>query len=867
MIPIMKRFLYTILSVLLLANSCVDAFRDEITELHGEIDNLRNLIEQTNSNVEALQAIVTALRNNDYVTGITPIVENGVEIGYSISFSRSGMMTIYHGNDGNTPEIGVRKDTDGLYYWTLEGSWLLDGNGQKVKAGAAPQLKIEDGYWYITYNEGESWIELGKASGDDGDAFFSDITVTEGEVIFTLADGTELIVPKNTRVRITLDVPEKETGVLPGSEIQINYTLENATDSTFVTASSNGNYSVRVEAFDRDHGRIIVRSPYIYVDGYINIMVSDGASYSFIKVVNFYEHKMEFPDGLEYHVSPHGGEFSVPFSTNFQYRFEVDESSKSWITIDYHQTRSEMQDGILNVKVEMNDYEYARMGKIRVIPTNSTGDFYTEIIVNQASAYFSIDQSKYAIPVEGATVETNITSSRGLSIYVQEGVQEWMQASMSQVGADSFTITTTISENESSSKRSGRIELYSTDGDIYLGALEFVQESPAEEAISNMIFEVRANWSNDFTAHLPIAGHYDCYIDWGDGQAEHVTGGNEWDEHINAKIFHVYNVQEPETFTVRISGTVTSLDSEGLKAPCISEVVQWGKTGLQHISGAFWDNYLLEKVCDDPYNALGGVADLNHIFYRCTKLEELPEGLFENCVNIRTANGTFQGCISLKTLPQNLFANCRNLTSMDGTFRNCTSLTDIPEDIFAYNTDLTHCAYLFENCDSLKTVPAGLFRNNINIENIYWTFSGCSSFSIIPEDLFINNTKLRDLSGLFSHCPSLTTIPEGLFRNNKDVNNFNSTFEDCVSLKHVPTGIFDNNRKVTEFFRTFGWCYELEGESPYTIIDGVKYHLYERHLNPDHFVNPLNFINCFAGCPNLAEWESMQRTPWFENWQ
>lgn len=863
----MKRFFYTILSVIILTNSCVDAFRDEISELHGEIDSLRALIEKTNSNLDALQTIVSVLQNNDYVTGITPIVENGIEVGYSISFSKSGVTTIYHGKDGYAPNIGARKDSDGLYYWTLDGDWLLDENGQKVKAGATPKLKIEDGYWYITYNEGETWIQLGQASGEDGDAFFSNIVITEGEVIFTLADGTEFIVPKNTRVRITLDAPEKETGVLPGSEIQINYTLENATDSTFVTASSNGNYSVRVEAFDRDHGRIIVRSPYIYVDGYINIMVSDGASYSFIKVVNFYEHKMEFPDGMEYHVSPQGGEFSVPFSTNFQYRFEVEESSKEWISIDYHETRSEMHDGVLNVKVAMNDYEYSRMGRIRVIPTNSTGDFYTEIIINQASAYFSIDQSKHAIPVEGATVVTHITSSRGLSLSVPEETMEWMQTSMEQIGTDNYTVTTTITENESSSKRYGRVGLYSTDGDIYLGTLEFVQESPAEEAISNMIFEVRANWSNDFTAHLPIAGHYDCYIDWGDGQAEHVSGGNEWDEHINAKIFHVYNIQEPETFTVRISGTVTSLDSEGLKAPCIVEVVQWGKTGLLHISGAFWDNYLLKKVCDDPYNALGGVTDLNHIFYRCTELEELPERLFENCVNIRTANSTFEGCISLKTLPQDLFANCRNLTNLDGTFRNCTSLTEIPEDLFAGNTEIQYCTYAFQNCDSLKAIPVGLFRYNTKIEDIYWTFSECNSLSTIPEDLFANNTRLRDLSGLFYHCQSLTTVPEGLFRNNKDASNFNCTFENCPSLKHVPSGIFDNNRKVTGFHRTFGWCYELEGESPYTTIDGVKYHLYERHLNPDHFVNPLEFVNCFAGCPNLTEWESMQGTPWFENWQ
>lgn len=853
------------MAFVLLLGSCAKVFRDELTELHEQMSEILALVDQANSNLEAVQILLSVIKDYDYITDISPILDNGVEIGYQISFTSGKIATIYHGEVGHAPIMGVQKDEDGFWYWTVDGEWMRDENGRKVRAdGKVPLLKIENDRWLISYDEGETWRDLG---GSRGDSMFEEIIVTEGDVLFVMTDGNVFAIPKNPRVRIILDIPDTETGVLPGSEIQINYTLENATDSTFVTASSNGYYGVRVEVFDEAHGRVIVTSPYKYADGYINIMVSDGASYSFIKVVNFYEHKMEFPHGLEYYVSPHGGQVHVPFSTNFEYRFEVEESAKDWIKIEYAETKSEMRDGYLNITADVNYYDYARMGKVRVIPTNSTGDMYTEVIINQSSAYFSIDQSKYAIPVEGATIVTHITSTRGLSLSVPSDASEWLQSTTESLGGDDYRVTTVISENESTERRSASIGLYSTDKRMYLGTLEFVQACPMEEDISNMVFEVRANFSNDFTAYLPIAGYYDCYIDWGDGQAEYVIGGEGYWEGYNAGISHKYNVKEPSTFIVRISGTVVSLDSEGIKAPCISEVIQWGKTDLRYISGAFRDNYLLKRVCSDPYNALGNIDNLDQVFYRCSELEEIPEDVFKNCVNAYNANETFNGCKSLTSIPEKIFANCRNLNYLHATFRNCSALTEIPEDLFANNPNIYEASYVFDNCDGITEIPSDLFKNNHELESIYGLFQQSDGFTSIPEDLFAENTKLQILEYAFNNCRGLTAIPDGLFRNNSDIKSFCGAFHNCPSLTTVPTNIFDNNRKVINFQNTFGWCYELEGESPYTVIDGVKYHLYERHLNPDHFVKPIDYLNCFAECHYLDEWEEMKGDPWFNNWQ
>ena len=273
---------------ILLLSSCGNMFRDELSEIHNEIDDLKlrleQLCEEVNTNISALQIIVTALENNDYVTSIDPVSEGGVIIGYDICFSKSGKITIYHGEDGKdgedgadgqdgkdgqdgedgkdgkdgedgkdgqdgyTPVIGVKMADDGLYYWTLDGDWLLDINGDKVRAvgldgqkgdkgdqgdpgekgdkgdqgepGVTPVLKIEDGYWYISYDNEQSWQQLGRAAGEDGedgDSFFKEVTYDSDNVYITFVDGQMVVLPLNpssstASVSSVVYVPSYEDG-------------------------------------------------------------------------------------------------------------------------------------------------------------------------------------------------------------------------------------------------------------------------------------------------------------------------------------------------------------------------------------------------------------------------------------------------------------------------------------------------------------------------------------------------------------------------------------------------------------------------------------------------------------------------------
>ena len=155
-------------------------------DLGERVSRLEELCEQMNSNISALQLIVEALQDNDYVTGIVPVTENGETIGYTINFSKSGPVTIYHGkdgekgDDGKTPVIGVKKDTDGLYYWTLDGEWLTDDEGKRIPAQgrdgkSAYELAVEKGYTGTL----EQWLE--SLNGSDG------ATGSDGKSAYELA--------------------------------------------------------------------------------------------------------------------------------------------------------------------------------------------------------------------------------------------------------------------------------------------------------------------------------------------------------------------------------------------------------------------------------------------------------------------------------------------------------------------------------------------------------------------------------------------------------------------------------------------------------------------------------------------------------
>ena len=138
----MNRLLAILCTALMLATSCerYEDILDRINNLEHRVEELENQCRRLNSNVDAIQTVLSAVQQNDYVTEVMKIMEDGEVVGYSITFAKAGTITIYHGEDGaqgKTPQIGVRKASDGAYYWTADGDWLTDDEGNMIPASVS----------------------------------------------------------------------------------------------------------------------------------------------------------------------------------------------------------------------------------------------------------------------------------------------------------------------------------------------------------------------------------------------------------------------------------------------------------------------------------------------------------------------------------------------------------------------------------------------------------------------------------------------------------------------------------------------------------------------------------------------------------
>lgn len=240
---------------------CLSCNKYDDAELRNELklheERLLSLERQCtliNKNLESISAIVNALQEGDYIKEVTPIYdESSVIIGYSILFNKSGRIYIYNGKDGTdgengkdgkdgaAPILGIQQDTDGIYYWTINGVWLQDTDGNKLRVtgkdgkdgengkdgdngkdgtdgidgkngkdgkdgengkdgtdgkdgsnGITPTLKIEDNKWYVSYDSGATWAQLGNAIKDNPPLILS-IEEYENYVEIILNDGNQTV--------------------------------------------------------------------------------------------------------------------------------------------------------------------------------------------------------------------------------------------------------------------------------------------------------------------------------------------------------------------------------------------------------------------------------------------------------------------------------------------------------------------------------------------------------------------------------------------------------------------------------------------------------------------------------------------------
>lgn len=797
-----------------------------IDSLNNRVERLENSCKILNTNINTLQALVSAEKMKKPILSVNPIIG----VGYEITMGSGEKILLHNGSDGRDgkdgyiPAVGVRKDDDGLYYWTVDGDWMTDVMGMKVPVtgvdgceGTVPQLKIEEDLWMVSYDNGQNWISLGKSVGEpghDGESMLRDVLVTDGGLHITLFDGTEVIIPIKREVEISFNYDFESAAALPGKEINIRYLLTNASESTFVTASADGIYKVIVEKESKDGGVIHITCPSFFSNGYVVVEVSDGSAYSFAKIIDFYEGRISFPSGLEFFLATEGGDLKVPFNLNFDYVVSVDDSSP-WISLcAATKAGPSVREEFFTVNVARNREFRERRGKVYVYSRHNLTNPMATVNIIQAPAYFNLDYPRRYIAVGGGSYTFNILSSNGLRLN-QEELPEWISAQVLGDGVN-YKVEVTATPNPSGENRRTEIRCYDDRGESLLGTIILTQVHENAYDPETMVFLVRANNANDFSVQLPLYGtSYE--IDWGDGSVSSHTGGLPT---------HIYSDKSNKDYEVTIRGSIYEINSHNVSAPCVVEVRQWGHTGLTSLNNAFYRNHLLRKVVTDNDGSFTDVTNFIAAFSYCPLLEEIPVGLFSGCEKAIYFNSVFYGNSALRSIPDNLFSCCVSAISFSCAFKYCEALTSIPE---------------------------GLFSNCKRVSSFNGVFSDCKGLTDLPSGLFLDCPEVIDFSSAFRECEGLTELPSDLFLNCCEATNFSFVFAYCRMLQRIPTDLFSRNLKINDLIGVFCDCNNLKGESPYSMVNGEKVHLYEREFFPDYFIYPRYDGTSFSRCWSLSD--------------
>ena len=748
----MKKLLSLVFCGLLLFG-CSDkyddsALRNDLNDLENRVAKLEELCKQMNTNISSLQKIVEALQDNLSISKVEQISD-----GYIIHFSDGSTATIKNGkNSEDAPIIGVKKDTDGIYYWTLDGEWLTDEKGNKVKAqgtdgkdgvdgedgtngkdGITPQLKIENGRWMLSMDNGKTWTDIGQATGADGtdgedgidgkdgtNGIFKSVTEDNDNVYFTLEDDSVITIPKSDNSKFAIAFDTTDIAILNGGESKtISYTITDATKNTVVKAIAQDGWKVKVDATSTDKGTITITAPNPIVESEILVFANDGSYRTVMVSLNCMQGQINIADN-SINATSAGGTQEIKLTTNLDYTIEIPEDAQSWLSLA-PETRALREDTIV--------FE---------VTANEGMQRYTTVALKDE---------------QGKILQTIIFRQLGTCTEVHVETKGEL-------------------ENELAGYDYANIESLKITG--VLNDVDFL-----------FIYRMMPNLKNldiaevNITA-LPIQAFYKST------NVENLILPNTLIT-IGEEMFYQSKLK-----TVVIPANATTIGNSAFEQ-CASLISIDIPANVETIGTAvFWGCSSLTTVTFEKGSQLktigGGSSSYYGAFSDCTALTsiEIPASVetigasaFKGCSKLATV--TFEKESQLKTI-----GGGYSEPNYYGVFSDCTALTsiEIPASVETIE------AAAFKDCSSLATVT---FENGSQLKTIgggnshsyyYGAFSYCSSLTSIEIPASVETIK----ASAFKGCSSLATVT---FENGSQLKTIeggypsSGTFADCTALTSI----------------------------------------------------------------------------------
>lgn len=716
------------------------SIKSDINDLKQRVAALEQQCKMMNENITSIQSILSAVQKQDGIVSVTDLPDGA---GYSVLFSSGKLIYLYNGKngvdgrdgiDGNTPQISVRIDSDGIYYWTIDGEWMVV-DGKKVKAIGAdgkdgtngkdaitPQLKIEDDFWYITYDEGKTWIKLDRAKGDDGkdgDNIFKSVTTEDGYAVFVLNDSecTTIKIPLASSLAVTSFkyIPEYSDlgAVVTYSMVDeklvpqpflmkfevfpsemVDYIVKNWKEclSAKVVYTHNG---TRAEAGDFVDMEIMSVTG---EDGVLSVgIASDSLSYEDILSKEFDSYWLTRLDAY----------ISVSISIN-----------KNVIRSDY----------IYLYPVRQGDIEY-ETEDVKPLWTESRSVVWCNLWNNLPMGYYGYDDS-YIAGRGRILITKEYDNTLGCGFYHDKlrsivFPHPMIFDSMSFYGVNLISIdfNGAITTNFISFSECKKLAALDLSKVIVKGG------GDDSRGIFGECAELR-------TLDLSNFGTYNMT------DMQRMFYGCKNLASLDLSNFDTRKVTNMRDMFERCS-SLKSLNLSGFSTENVTDMSKMfeGCSSLESLDLSHFDT---RSVSD---------FGMHRMFYNCSSLKSLDLSHFDT-KNVTYMGLLFYGCEKLETLDLSNF-NTGKVTGMSSMFAGCSNLKSLDLSVFS-TVAVKSMSSMFSGCSSLKSLNLSNFDTS-NVTNMTSMFSGCSGLKSINLSGWTIKSTVK-VENMFENCDSLKTI-------------------------------------------------------------------------------------------------------------
>ena len=461
-----------ILSVILpLLVGCTGMVETELQDTKEKLENLRKEVEEfVQKQLEGLQTAVDNLKAVDSLSvKISSYVKT--ENGYDVELMDGTKFSIHDGKDGRTLPVGVRQAEDSVYYWTVDGEWLMDADSAKVHVGAVdgkdvgiPEIFVdEDGFWKISFGGGEPVVICEYRDGKP--SIFKSAVIPDDDpkkMLLTLYDGTVLELPVAVPFRMAFSGPVIDTVFIdPGETLAIPFEIlmeGDPVDPLVVTSGTDGTYFSRVmEGAAPGTGVVEVTAPDPFTEGYI-VLSAWCSGFSAVKMINF----LEKPKAVTVRAASGESDIVIPITVSFGL---IVSDAPDWL-----EAVPDPDNGNIVLHLASNPETKVREGTVTLYRGSQPELVAYTITVYQATAHYTCEiepGSSFAllndgkiigIPVEGGDAGFWVTYGSDIEVAVPEDC-DWLKVGMT--GKDGFWHLTMHADINTSSMRTTVLEFKS----------------------------------------------------------------------------------------------------------------------------------------------------------------------------------------------------------------------------------------------------------------------------------------------------------------------------------------------------------------------------------------------------------------------